>query len=126
MFPVGLAVLDGNKEYNVAPSMRFDIGLRILWSRRGGSALANRGKFVVTIINAALATYAVSALILCGWAQEGMSGSRQQSGIAAGSAHAPVLDPKHRPITAGGFVDGAPVVFREKSASASAVCAKAN
>ena len=113
MFPVGLALLDGNKEYNVAPSMRFDIGLRILWSRRGGSALANRGKFVVTIINAALATYAVSALILCGWAQEGMSGSRQQSGIAAGSAHAPVLDPKHRPITAGGFVDGAPVVFRD-------------
>jgi len=34
-----------------------------------------------------------------------------QSGIASGAAHAPVLDAKHRPITAGGFVDGAPIVF---------------
>jgi enediyne biosynthesis protein E4 len=94
--------------------MRFDTGLAFLLSRRSGSALANRGKFAVIIfINAALATYPMSALILCGWAQDGMSGSRQQSGIAAGSAHAPVLDLKHRPITAGGFVDGAPVVFRD-------------
>jgi hypothetical protein len=37
--------------------------------------------------------------------------SQVQSGIASGAAHAPVLDAKHRPITAGGFVDGAPVVF---------------
>jgi enediyne biosynthesis protein E4 len=33
------------------------------------------------------------------------------SGVATGAAHAPVKDSKSRPITAGGFVDGAPVVF---------------
>ena len=68
---------------------------------------------MVTFINAALAVFAVSALTLYGWAQAGMSGSRQQSGIAAGSAHPPVLDSKQRPVTAGGFVDGAPVAFRD-------------
>jgi hypothetical protein len=34
-----------------------------------------------------------------------------QSGMASGTAHAPVTDAQHRPITAGGFVEGAPVVF---------------
>lgn len=33
------------------------------------------------------------------------------SGVSTGTAHAPVKDAKSRPITAGGFVDGAPVVF---------------
>src|SRR6266446_4038033 len=33
------------------------------------------------------------------------------SGMSTGGAHAPVKDRKSRPITAGGFVDGAPVVF---------------
>src|SRR6266513_539787 len=33
------------------------------------------------------------------------------SGMATGGAHAPIKDSKARPITAGGFVDGAPVVF---------------
>src|SRR5882762_8973565 len=33
------------------------------------------------------------------------------SGMSTGGAHAPVKDSKSRPITAGGFVDGAPVVF---------------
>jgi len=32
-------------------------------------------------------------------------------GASTGGIFAPVLDEKHRPITAGGFVDGAPVVF---------------
>jgi hypothetical protein len=32
-------------------------------------------------------------------------------GVATGSPHAPVKDALSRPITAGGFVDGAPVVF---------------
>ena len=35
----------------------------------------------------------------------------QQSGMSTGVAHAPVRDALSRPITAGGFVDGAPVVF---------------
>jgi hypothetical protein len=33
------------------------------------------------------------------------------SGVSTGVAHAPVKDAKSRPITAGGFVDGAPFVF---------------
>jgi len=37
--------------------------------------------------------------------------SSPQSGMASGGAHAPVKDALSRPITAGGFVDGAPVVF---------------
>ena len=34
-----------------------------------------------------------------------------QMGVSTGAAHAPVKDAQSRPITAGGFVDGAPVVF---------------
>src|ERR1700693_2719134 len=36
-----------------------------------------------------------------------------QSGMSTGVARAPVKDALHRPITAGGFVDGAPVVFSD-------------
>jgi enediyne biosynthesis protein E4 len=39
--------------------------------------------------------------------------SGQQSGMASGGAHPAVRDAQHRPITAGGFVDGAPVVFTD-------------
>jgi enediyne biosynthesis protein E4 len=35
----------------------------------------------------------------------------QSRGMATGGAHAPIRDALHRPITAGGFVDDAPVVF---------------
>jgi len=35
----------------------------------------------------------------------------QQSGMSTGGTHAPVKDALSRPITAGGFVDGAPVIF---------------
>jgi enediyne biosynthesis protein E4 len=35
----------------------------------------------------------------------------EQGGMSTGGAHAPVKDALSRPITAGGFVDGAPVVF---------------
>src|SRR5258708_31689285 len=35
----------------------------------------------------------------------------QQSGMSTGSTHAPVKDALSRPITAGGFVDGAAVIF---------------
>jgi hypothetical protein len=37
----------------------------------------------------------------------------QQSGMSTGVAHAPVKDALSRPITAGGFVDGAPVIFTD-------------
>src|SRR5260370_8951036 len=42
----------------------------------------------------------------------------QQSGMSTGSAHAPVKDALSRPITAGGFVNGAPVVFVDVAHSA--------
>src|SRR6202790_2333698 len=35
----------------------------------------------------------------------------QPPGMATGGAHAPVKDSRSRPITAGGFVDGAPIIF---------------
>ena len=37
----------------------------------------------------------------------------QQSGMSTGVARAPVKDALSRPITAGGFVDGAPVIFSD-------------
>jgi hypothetical protein len=45
-------------------------------------------------------------------AEKGAEQSRQ-SGMSTGAAHAPVKDALSRPITAGGFVDGAPVVFAD-------------
>src|ERR1700757_4824348 len=44
--------------------------------------------------------------------------SSQQSGVSTGGAHAPVHDAEHRPITAGGFVDQGPVVFKDISQAA--------
>jgi enediyne biosynthesis protein E4 len=35
------------------------------------------------------------------------------AGVMTGGAHAPIKDAEGRPITAGGFVDGAPVVFED-------------
>src|SRR2546422_5843266 len=37
----------------------------------------------------------------------------ESMGVATGTPHAPVRDALSRPITAGGFVDGAPVVFTD-------------
>ena len=48
-----------------------------------------------------------------------LGNDRQQplSGIATGRARPPVKDALSRPITAGGFVDGAPVVFEDATAT---------
>jgi hypothetical protein len=50
-------------------------------------------------------------------ASEKASSTNQQSGMGGGAstggAHAPVKDALSRPITAGGFVDGAPIVFAD-------------
>src|SRR6266566_1515443 len=37
----------------------------------------------------------------------------QSGGVSTGGVFAPILDEKHRPITAGGFVEGAPVIFED-------------
>ena len=54
-------------------------------------------------------------LLNSGWAQQNLPEKSkvqgQQSGMSTGGAHAPVKDALSRPITAGGFVDGAPVIF---------------
>src|ERR1700682_398437 len=55
-------------------------------------------------------------LVLPGAAQEpdDRKPQKQESmGVATGNPHAPVKDSLYRPITAGGFVDGAPVVFTD-------------
>lgn len=39
-------------------------------------------------------------------------------GVSTGAAHAPVKDALSRPITAGGFVDGAPVIFVDATRAA--------
>jgi hypothetical protein len=40
-------------------------------------------------------------------------GQGQQNGMSTGIAHAPLKDALSRPITAGGFVDGAPIIFSD-------------
>jgi hypothetical protein len=56
----------------------------------------------------------VTLLLSSGLAQQNppeKAAQSQQSGMSTGGAHAPVKDALSRPITAGGFVDGAPVIF---------------
>ena len=53
-------------------------------------------------------------LLLAGFAQDQDHPKPQRpqaTGVSTGAPHAPVKDALSRPITAGGFVDGAPVVF---------------
>src|SRR5246127_3331361 len=59
----------------------------------------------------------VAASVLLGAARPASPQAQPQqqapppSGVKTGGVYAPVKDAKNRPITAGGFVDGAPVVF---------------
>jgi hypothetical protein len=53
----------------------------------------------------------LSVLVAGQSAPNGKPQHSPQMGVATGAAHAPVKDAQSRPITAGGFVDGAPVVF---------------
>ena len=46
-------------------------------------------------------------------AQQQQPRPAQPSGVATSGVYAPVFDARHRPITAGGFVDGAPVVYED-------------
>ncbi len=60
----------------------------------------------------------ILCLLLCGTVvsqtpQQSAPPQAQQNGMSTGIAHAPVKDALSRPITAGGFVDGAPVVFAD-------------
>ena len=44
--------------------------------------------------------------------------SSQQGGASTGGTYAPVYDEEHHPITAGGFVDHGPIVFKDMSRQA--------
>lgn len=69
-----------------------------------------------TILTLAAALLGVSLLGTVCYAQVPQPAGNQ--GMRTGGVHAPVLDSKNRPITAGGFVDGAPVVFADITAAA--------
>src|SRR5258708_10452905 len=60
-------------------------------------------------------TICMSLLLISALAQQAPAEKRntpeQQSGTSTAGAHAPVKDSLSRPITAGGFVVGAPLVF---------------
>src|SRR6266478_7782609 len=60
-----------------------------------------------------LGSVLIAVFFLAAQVPPGGPPSRQQSGMASGGAHPAVRDAQHRPITAGGFVDGAPVVFTD-------------
>ena len=65
----------------------------------------------------ALAMVAIPlALAAARWAQQ--AGPTSSMGVSTGGIHAPVKDALSRPITAGGFVDGAPVVFEDVTKAA--------
>ena len=81
----------------------------------------NKVSPLVTVSRAALA-FILSAALLPVVFSDGRQQSKtqempkpqgppQSGGASTGGVFAPVLDEKHRPITAGGFVDGAPVIF---------------
>jgi hypothetical protein len=66
--------------------------------------------FALAISLSLLAAAAFVCVVVQGQ-QQSQKPTPRPSGMATGGAHAPVKDALSRPITAGGFVDGAPVVF---------------
>ena len=65
----------------------------------------------------------ISALIWQGWISISCAltpphSPSTQSGVQTGGVYAPVRDSKNRPITAGGFVDGAPAFFADVTKTA--------
>jgi hypothetical protein len=92
-------------------------------SREPRSSGLNRPKlgFFTSLILPILFLIATRA-VHSGQSQQ-LAGASQDSspatqGMSTGCAHAPIKDTKLRPITAGGFVDGAPVIFSDVTKSA--------
>jgi enediyne biosynthesis protein E4 len=71
------------------------------------------GKVMSKRVALGLGSVLICSFFLTAQVPIGAPQSRQQSGMASGGAHPAVRDAQHRPITAGGFVDGAPVVFTD-------------
>src|SRR6266481_5018283 len=81
----------------------------------GGASLTNLGTALLGLIVTLTLAESTSA-------QEKPKPPEPQSGMvggaSSGTAHAPVKDALSRPITAGGFADGAPVIFTDVTKSA--------
>ena len=60
---------------------------------------------------AGIVSLAILFVLQGGGQEPPMGGTSQQGGASTGGVHKAVKDAQMRPITAGGFVDGAPVVF---------------
>src|ERR1700685_233229 len=50
--------------------------------------------------------------------QSGQASPQEQGGMSTADTHAAVLDSENRPITAGGFVDHGPIIFKNVAAQA--------
>ncbi len=74
-----------------------------------------RRKTLLLSICICLVLVSVASAVPRGWQMQQAQhpAPAQPSGVATGGVYAPVLDSHHRPITAGGFVDGAPIVFAD-------------
>jgi hypothetical protein len=71
------------------------------------------------------AAFAIAPVLIFPPASMGQSSGAHASqgpvkpgGMATGGAHAPITDALSRPITAGGFVDGAPIIFADSTKQA--------
>jgi len=71
----------------------------------------NSGSAVIKA-SVSIGLLAVSANAQTG-AQTGTQAPSSQTGMRTGGVYAPIKDAKNRPITAGGLVDGAPIVFAD-------------
>ncbi len=85
-------------------------------SRSPGPKRSRRSKFIVTASSISIAL-SVTFLTLGSTGQQPANQQTKQTpsgmGVATGGAHPAVKDALSRPITAGGFVDGATVVFSD-------------
>jgi hypothetical protein len=77
-------------------------------------------KFLVISWSIAVSAFCLTFIATRSLAQSGSAEDNrgQQSGTSTGIAHAPVKDALARPITAGGFVDNAPVIFADVTRAA--------
>ncbi|HEV2400819.1 MAG TPA: CRTAC1 family protein [Candidatus Sulfotelmatobacter sp.] len=63
--------------------------------------------------SAILSLLSMLAAPIFGQEQKQQAAPQKSTGVATGGVYAPIYDAHNRPITAGGFVDGAPVVFED-------------
>src|SRR6267378_1455192 len=98
-------------------STLFDLAIGKRYGRVQAHRVSNRTAMTLSPLRLLSRLLFMAALFaLSGAAQEPEDRKPQKPesmGVATGNPHAPVKDALFRPITAGGFVDGAPVVFTD-------------